>query len=232
VARYSTFATAKLSGPCAAHRSAADGVAFSLRTAFAPDGRSLATGFKDTTVLIWDIAPGLSRGPGPAKALGQKDLEQLWSDLASDDAAKAYRAIWTPAGAPDQAVAFVKDRLKPAGGNGKRIAKLMVELTSEEFPVRNAAFEESKNLDIEIEPAFHRAIAAGVTLECRRRMEMLLDLPPAIVRGREVLRSIRAVQMLEATRTPAARQLLTLLATGAADARLTQVARDSLERSK
>jgi hypothetical protein len=218
--------------PAPAPFSAADGVAFSLRTAFAPDGRRLAAGFKDTTVLIWDIAPGLLRGPGPAKALDQKDLERLWSDLASDEAAIAYRAIWTLAGAPDQAVPFVKDRLKPAGDNGNRIANLIVALNSEQFAERNAALEELKNLDIEIEPAFRRAIAAGVALECRRRMESVLDLPPAIVRGRETLRGVRVVQMLEAIGTPAARQLLKFLGTGAPDARLTQNARDSLARSK
>jgi WD40 repeat protein len=216
--------------PAPAPFSAADGVPFSIRAAFSPDGRSLATGFKDTTVLIWDIAPGLSRGPGPAKALGPKDLERLWSDLASDDATKAYRAIWTLANAPDQAVPFVKNRLKPASDTGKRIAKLIVDLNSEKFPVRNAAFEELRNLDIEIEPAFRRAFAAGVTPECRRRMEALMDLPPAIVRGREILRGVRAVKMLEASGAPAARQLLQDLAKGAADARLTQEAKDSLER--
>jgi WD40 repeat protein len=212
--------------------SAADGVAFSLRTAFAPNGRSLATGFKDTTVLIWDIAPGFLRLPGPAKALGQKELEQLWSDLASDDAAKAYRAIWTLAGVPDQAVPFARDRLKPASDNGKRIAKLIIELNSEEFAVRNAALQELKNFDIEVEPAFHRAIAAGVALECKRRMETILDLPPAIVRGRETLRGVRAIHMLEATGTPAARQLIKLLATGTAAARLTHDAKESLVRCR
>jgi WD40 repeat protein len=211
--------------------SAADGVAFSTRAAFSPDGRRLATGFKDTTVLVWDIAPGLQRGPRSAKVLGQKDLEQLWSDLAADDTAKAYRAIWTLASAPDQAVPFVKGRLKPASDNGKRIAKLIVDLNSEQFTTRNAALAELKKLDIEVEPAFDRAIAVGVALECKRRMQTLLDLPPAIVRTREILRGVRAVQMLEAARTPAARQLLNVLATGAADARLTKEAKEALQRS-
>jgi WD40 repeat protein len=210
--------------------SAAEGLAFSLRTAFAPGGSRLATGLKDSTVLIWDIAPGFLRGRGPATAIDEKEVERLWSDLAAGDAAKAYRAVWTLASVPEQAVPFVKARLGPATDNGKRIAQLIADLNSDEFVIRNTAFDELKTLDIEVEPAFHRAMAAGVTLECRRRMEALLDLPPAIIRGRENLRRARAVWVLEAAGTPAAREVLELLATGAADARLTQDARASLER--
>jgi WD40 repeat protein len=212
--------------------SVAERAPFAIRTAFAPDGRRLATVHLDTTILIWDIAPGFRRGLNAAKTFGQKDLERLWSDLASDDAVKAYRAIWTLAGAPDEAVPFARDRLKPASDKRKRIAQLLVELDSDELAVRNAAFEALASMDIEIRPAFDRAIAAGVSLECRRRMEKLLDRPPAIIHDADILRGARAIVMLEAAGTPAARDLLKLLTSGDPDARLTQHARESLQRIK
>ena len=51
-----------------------------------------------------------------------------------------------------------------------------------------------------------RALAAGRSVEFRRRAEALLALPPGIVRNREVLRGVRAVQMLEASGGPASRE--------------------------
>lgn len=216
--------------PAPGPHSAADGVSFSIRFAFSPDGKSVAVGLRDTTVLILDIAPGLARTPGLAQSVDPQDLDRLWSDLAGDDAAQAYRAIWTLAGAPDQVIRLLKSRLKPADNNGQRLEKLLADLDSDKSPLRNAAFQELKNHDIEVEPALRRALAAGPSLEFSRRAEMLLALPPAIVRGREALRGFRAIQMLEANGTPAARQLLQVLATGAVEARLTQEAKASLER--
>src|SRR5262249_53245979 len=48
--------------------------------AFAPDGKTLASGGADSTVLVWDWrqAAGLVREPQKA---GESDLEEWWSDL-------------------------------------------------------------------------------------------------------------------------------------------------------
>jgi WD40 repeat protein len=216
--------------PAPAAYSAANGVSFSVRTAFAPDGKSIATGLKDGTILVWDIAPGFPRNPGDARKLDQKELEQLWTDLIDDDAAKAYRAIWTLAGSPDQAMPFLKDRLKPAVYAGKHIDKLIADLDSMQFAVRTAAFKELQQHDIEIESSLRRALKTKITPECRRRIEDLLALPPGIVRERESLRGVRAVRVLEGADVPRARDLLKRLAAGAAEARLTQEAAFSLER--
>src|SRR5258707_746023 len=54
-------------------------------------------------------ATGLSSSPPPQ--LKAEDLERLWSQLASDDAPRAYLAIWTLVAAPEQSVLFLKKNL-------------------------------------------------------------------------------------------------------------------------
>src|SRR5262249_13318114 len=73
---------------------------------FSPDGRLLATGSQDTTVLIWDVLNVNGEPPAAAK-LSPKELEALWADLAGADAAQAYRAIRALVAAPAAAVPFL-----------------------------------------------------------------------------------------------------------------------------
>ena len=75
-------------------------------------------------------------------------------------------------------------------------------------------------------------LIAKATEEFRRRLDMLLARPSAIVHGSEVLRGYRAIQILEYAGTPEARQLLQTLSQGAPAARLTMEAKASLERLK
>ncbi|MGH7226149.1 MAG: WD40 repeat domain-containing protein, partial [Gemmataceae bacterium] len=63
------------------------GESFASCLSFAPDGRSLATGHLDSTILIWNLVPSIR----PATA---KDLPRLWEELIATDAARAYATSW------------------------------------------------------------------------------------------------------------------------------------------
>ena len=57
--------------------------------AFSPDGRLLASGSADTTILIWDVV-NFDEAAGPARALPEAELEKHWQVLLDDDAGKAF----------------------------------------------------------------------------------------------------------------------------------------------
>ena len=62
--------------------------------AFAPDGRTLATGGGDSAILLWDVTGPAKDTKAKAASLSADDLKGLWSDLAADPV-KADQAIWT-----------------------------------------------------------------------------------------------------------------------------------------
>jgi hypothetical protein len=110
---------------------------------FSADGKLLLTGSSDSTALLWDVgrltADARRRHQGPSPA----DLAALWDDLASADAARADRAVWTLAMAPAQAIPYLEARLRPAPAvDGARLARLVAELSHESFTARQRAATE------------------------------------------------------------------------------------------
>jgi WD40 repeat protein len=62
--------------------------------AFSPDGLKLASGGGDSTILVWDITGRRANVCGNAKPLTPRQLDDCWTALANEDAAKAYDAVW------------------------------------------------------------------------------------------------------------------------------------------
>jgi HEAT repeat protein len=179
----------------------------------------------DGTILIWD-SPLAARS---AKDLDKKALAPLWTDLAGE-APKAYRAVWTLADSPNQAMPFLNQHLKPAEEvDPKQVQRLLADLDSEEFTTREKAAKELAKLGERIEPALRKALEGQPSEEVRRQIKAILDAPRAVPSG-ETLRTMRAIQVLERIGTPEARDVLKKLAAGAAAARETREAQESLER--
>jgi hypothetical protein len=109
--------------------------------------------------------------------------------------------------------------------DGRRVAALVRSLDADEFRQRESAYEELEKLKEAAEPALREALEAKPSPEVRRRLAELLEKTSG-----EWLRTRRAVEALELSGSPEARQVLEALARGAAGARLTREATAALRR--
>src|SRR5262245_22958000 len=169
--------------------------------AFTPDGRRLAAG-----------------SPGGT----------IWADA---DAANAWRAVWRLADAPQEALTFLRGHVKPYPTAPADVTqKLLADIDSDSFEVREAVVRRLKELGLQAEPALRAALKAKPSLEQRQRIESLLaalvESPPPLVP--EELQQLRALIVLEHIGTPEARHLLEDAAKGPSSARLTRQARAAL----
>jgi RNA polymerase sigma factor (sigma-70 family) len=203
-----------------------------LTVAFAPNGKSVASAGWDTTALVWDVSK-LQPLAASIKKLEPAELAANWELLASDDAAKGFDAIVALTLSPREAVSFIEQRLKPAAPfEPQRMARLIGQLDSGEFKVRDEAYNELLKIGEQAIPALEKALAANPPLETRRRLEALREksLPTSMILKGERLRADRAVEVLERIGTAEARRLLTTYANGAQGALLTTAAEAALKR--
>src|SRR5262249_19772504 len=113
--------------------------------AFAADGKTIASGSSDTTILLWDAA-GVLKDVAKARAaeLAAADVATLWDDLSGEDAAKARQGILKLAGDAGRVVPFLGERLKAAPAiDPKKITGWIADLDHDQYEVREEA---SRNL--------------------------------------------------------------------------------------
>lgn len=199
--------------------------------AFAPDGRSVASGSADTTVLVWDLTGRIKAGQWQPATLTNAELETQWSLLGNETGATAYRALWTLAAAPKQAVPFLRSHLQPESGtDGRRIAKLIANLDNDEFAVRERATAELAGLGKSAESALRKVLDEAPSLEVRKRVTDILKKLEGSGQVQESWRTARALAALEQMVTAEAKELLEALAKGNPEAATTQEARAILQR--
>jgi WD40 repeat protein len=195
--------------------------------ALSGDGKRLAAGRKNGTVDVHSLAPEQWQ-PGPkVKAASH---EALWNALRGDDASTAYEAVWNFTATPNEASLFLKERLRPAPPTDPKVKKLVAELDSSDFKVRDSAEAELRRLGSATEPELRRVLQGAPTAERRRRIELLLDEVSKHPNSPEELRQLRALAVLERIGAGEAHTHLEILADGETGAWLTEEARGSLRR--
>jgi WD40 repeat protein len=184
--------------------------------AFSPDGKRIATASADTNILIWDVAE-LARQRRPI-ILSAEELENLWIDLGAPHYGFGQRAIRRLTAAPQSSLAFLKQRLKPDQRRDDPLQRLIADLDSDTFAVREKASRELARMGKSIEPALRRALRNKPSPEQRRRVQTLLDAvapppPPPQQRERYTLtadqhRLIHIAVVLDRIGTDESRDLL------------------------
>ncbi|MBY0525911.1 MAG: WD40 repeat domain-containing protein [Gemmataceae bacterium] len=199
-----------------------------LSLAFSLDGRRLAGGGEDATVLIWDLTRTLD--PQPAGV-----PEELGKDLMTEDAVAAQRVITALANDGERSVPVLLHRLRtftPSDDVSRRIAKLVADLDSNDFAEREAANKELRTMSGPVKHALYDVLNGKPSLEVTRRVERLLDdlkmtrsLPSP-----DWLRVVRTLEVLELIGTPDAREAIAVVAKETGHAPLAKEAKAALER--
>jgi WD40 repeat protein len=226
--------------------------------AFSADGKLLASGSGDRTALVWDLfglrasscalrtsnfdlrtwSFGLrSSVPSFASKIEGRELplDWLWHGMGSGNAREAYEAMCAFIATGSRlATVNCQEHLKPAPGVTvgvrDRMAGLVAQLDSHKSAAREAAAKELLEKYAEVAtPRLERALWGQPSAEVRRRAgKLLAELERP--RSPDILRRLRAVEVLEHIGTSEARHILESLATGEPTSRVTQEAKTSLER--
>jgi hypothetical protein len=155
-----------------------------------------------------------------------------WAELAGEDAAKAYAAVWALANAPDDAVPFLRGRLRPVSGPpDNQVRALIGKLDSPGFAAREEAEKELRELGDAVVPALRVALQAKPSGEQVARLERLLAAAtPTPPPPGPLLQQLRAVAILEQAGTAESQAIMKELAGGLAGTRLTSEAAEALGR--
>lgn len=200
---------------------------------WSPDGSRIVAGLADGTAAVCPCPPRDAELAAPSKA----DPAELWSALGERDPARALTAVreWSAfvrAGPAEQraaSLALLKERLAPI--SNERLDELIRQLDDDEYEVRVRATGELQRYGAAAGPALRRALEGTPSAEVRQRATTLLKNGAAITSS-DVLRTLRAIELLERAASPEARAILEALAGGAEAARETQEARLAIDRLK
>ncbi len=188
--------------------------------AFSPDGTALAAASPDAPVYLWDVRGKLL---GLPKTFDAATGDALWVALASSDAAKAFDAMQRLAAAPGDAVTLLARMQPPAVAPAPEwFAERVNELRSRSFAVRERATAELEAVAEVVQPWLTAERKRSESPEVQRRLARALAAIGSNSPDR--LRMLRSVEVLEWLRTPAAADVLTAYAGGAARAPLTAAA--------
>jgi RNA polymerase sigma factor (sigma-70 family) len=199
---------------------------------FAPDGRTLAGGSANSTVLLWDFSRLKTDKPAGPVPLTLERLRAEWDALIGDDSGKAYRALWALTAAPRQAIPLLEKHLQPSAApdEAKRIEKLIADLDSDSFRVRQQAMTALEKLGPRAEPILLKVLQNNPPPEVRGRVQQLLARLKSGLPSADHCQKLRILEALEQIGSPEARQVLKKTAASQADAWLAKEAQASLDR--
>jgi WD40 repeat protein len=201
--------------------------------AFSPDGQTLASGSSDTTILQWDLS---GKRPEPFEPLPPARLEAAWQSLAEKNGRHAFQELMSAMiSSPEMTPRILGKHLQPAAAiqvDPAEVDRLIAELGSDQFAVRNKATKILARLGGAAGAALRQAQSSANSLEAQRRLRFLVERLDQPTLPADEIRLVRAVEVLEKIGSPQARSLLHNLAAGAPHQRLTVEAEAALSRRR
>jgi WD40 repeat protein len=189
---------------------------------FAPDGRTIVSS-AGVEVLQWRVPPKLD---------SKADKKTLWDDLAADDGAKAFRAIWSLVSQGKRSMELLESKIKPMPPPDEhKLAQMIADLDNDLFSVRDKASMELANFGSTVEKYLRDARSKNPSPEVVRRIDELLNRISQPPQGKE-LHLLRGIQVIESIGGDEAKRLLRRIAEGEPGGRLTAEAQKSLGRLK
>lgn len=197
--------------------------------AFAADGMTLASGSADMTVLLWDLT---LKSDGKTAPLEAKDLAHAWATLATLNP-QVSATIRRMVQSPEATLAHLREHFPPAKKETveeEAPDKLVADLDSTIFKMRDAAAKKLARLGERALPALKKSLAANPSLELHRRVLALVKAIESPEITPADLQITRGVEVLERIGNAEARALLMTLSRGDPVARATQEAAAALAR--
>ena len=136
----------------------------------------MATPMKVVALLLLGV--GLHQAGAADTASARPTTEALWADLGSAEESKAARALLGLAADPKATVAFLKENLRPVKADADRVTKLVKDLDSNEFAVRQKAMEELEYYGKTVKDQLEKAAKTELSAEAKQRVQQLLDKLP------------------------------------------------------
>ncbi len=196
---------------------------------YSPDGKSLAMGLQDSTVLLFDATGDAAPKPWKDKPSAH---DKLWDALAGKSARDAWTAMRELADRPDAALALVRERVKPVAApavpTADQVAKMIGNLDAPAFAAREAAMKDLKRYGKMLETELRKAMDTTPSPETKERIEKLLAAiaKPTAPNPTEA----RVVELLERIGSAEAKAELAKLAAGDPASLMTQDAAQTLKR--
>src|SRR5262249_12313326 len=145
------------------HRLACNGgLVVNQAIAFSADGKLLATGGMDGTVLIWDLSTLVKNQRERNVALTADELEKWWTALGTAQPAPLLDVVDHLVEARTATLAFLSKRLQPV--SDANLERCLADLDSPQFAKRDQAMRELAQMEFAAAKALKQVLAGKPTL--------------------------------------------------------------------